>query len=300
MTIEDPLALLGRLRLGREEYCQRLLTQLILDDGYPRWNTESTPSADGLQFLAMLEELSFGAAGPWRSPVYVDELDLPRRHDAEKGCAPDLALRDEQRLWLVELKTEAGSHRADQLPAYFELARHHFPGHRIDLTYLTGPLSKPGPVVPVGCRYAHVTWDQVLPLVDTVWGELPGVHGETADMLQAVLKDLGAPWRSWRDTRLGVAAVVEVTDPVAAALALARATGADHQQRALHHRPGSLEALQQLRLDVAEAIRSAGAATLNVRPWLWQVKSGGRPLTVAGDELGYELRLSWYVSPTGG
>src|SRR5262245_26546753 len=143
MTIEDPITLLARLKLGREEYVQRLLTQLILDADYPRWNAESTPSADGRRFLAMLEELSFGSAGSWDDPVFIDELDLPKRSDDEKGSAPDQALRDGKRLWLIELKTEAGSHRADQLPAYFELGGHHYPSHQLDLTYLTGPLDKP-------------------------------------------------------------------------------------------------------------------------------------------------------------
>ena len=58
MAIEDPHQLLGRLKLGREEYCQRLLTMLILDDAYPRWNTRSAASPDGLRFLGLLEELS--------------------------------------------------------------------------------------------------------------------------------------------------------------------------------------------------------------------------------------------------
>ena len=35
--LEDPVRLLGRLRLGREEYCQRLLTMLILAGPYPSW-----------------------------------------------------------------------------------------------------------------------------------------------------------------------------------------------------------------------------------------------------------------------
>lgn len=35
-AFEDPASLLGRLKLGREEYCQRLLTMLILDGPYPR------------------------------------------------------------------------------------------------------------------------------------------------------------------------------------------------------------------------------------------------------------------------
>ena len=43
MTIEDPDVLLRRLRLGREEYCQRLLTMLIIGDAYPRWNSVNHP-----------------------------------------------------------------------------------------------------------------------------------------------------------------------------------------------------------------------------------------------------------------
>lgn len=38
MRDEDPAALAGRLRLGREEFCQRLLTTLILGGTYPKWN----------------------------------------------------------------------------------------------------------------------------------------------------------------------------------------------------------------------------------------------------------------------
>ena len=60
--MEEPHALLRRLKLGREEYCQRLLTMLILDADYPRWNTRSVPSPAGLAFLRALDELSFGAA----------------------------------------------------------------------------------------------------------------------------------------------------------------------------------------------------------------------------------------------
>ena len=60
--VEDPHELLRRLKLGREEYCQRLLTMLVLDADYPRWNTRNTPSPAGLTFLRALDELSFGAA----------------------------------------------------------------------------------------------------------------------------------------------------------------------------------------------------------------------------------------------
>lgn len=150
MALEDPGELLGRLRLGHEEYVQRLLTMLILDAPYPRWNSAHPPSPRGAQFLESLEELSYGDAGPWTEPDFVDELDLPGRHDGERGSAPDWAVRDGRRLWMIELKTEAGSHRPAQLPAYYELGRHHHPAHRIDLTYLTGPLRKDPPPAPGG------------------------------------------------------------------------------------------------------------------------------------------------------
>ena len=52
------------------------------------------------------------------------------------------------RLWLIELKTEAASHRPHQIPYYFQLGAHHFPKHAVDITYVTGPLLKPAPPRP--------------------------------------------------------------------------------------------------------------------------------------------------------
>lgn len=42
LTMEDPDELLRRLRLGREEFGQRLLTMLLLDGPYPRRNKQQT------------------------------------------------------------------------------------------------------------------------------------------------------------------------------------------------------------------------------------------------------------------
>jgi hypothetical protein len=128
---EPPRHLLGRLRLGREEFCQRLLTMLILDGPYPKWNSRSLPSPAGKRFLAGLHRLSFGA-GDWPPDgIFVDEFELPKRHDAEAGGAPDWAVLWPDRLWIVELKTERASHRAAQIPSYFELGRHHHPARRL-------------------------------------------------------------------------------------------------------------------------------------------------------------------------
>lgn len=297
MEIEGPDELLRRLRLGREEYLQRLLTMLILEAPYPRWNSRSRPCDRGLRFLEALEQLSFRMVSSWSEPHFVDELDLPRRHDDEPGSSPDWALLDAERLWMIELKTEAGSHRTAQLPAYYELARHHFPAHRIDLTYLTGPLAKDPPVVPGGSRYAHVTWDDVFPLVADTWSES---YHEHVVMIGVVLAGLGTPWTQWRAQRLAASDLADsdlaawsgAPDPVAAGIELARETALDHQQRALDVPLDDLETLQRVRIELRDTLLDEPDLA-SVKPWLWQPTSGGRPLTSNGAEVGYELRLSW-------
>src|SRR4029453_16823025 len=92
VMLEDPLQLLGRLRLGREEYCQRLLTMLVLAGPYPRWNSRRRPSERGGRFLQALDALSFGDMVWDGRPLFVDEFDLPKRHELEPGYAPDYGL----------------------------------------------------------------------------------------------------------------------------------------------------------------------------------------------------------------
>lgn len=301
MSIEHPEVLLKRLRLGREEYCQRLLTMLLLNDAYPRWNTRSGLSPEGLTFLAALDALAFGEAGELTDAAFVDEFDLPARPTDARGCAPDYAVVTPGRLWLIELKTERHSHRNDQIPRYYELARHHHPKVRVDLTYLTGPGLKPD-VEPSGSeRFAHVTWDDVVPLVESTWTQRTEEQRLLIDQLLDVLGGLGTPWREWRADRLSVPPEPEYDerDPEQDALTLARATASDRQQRALDFEATDLEQLKELRADVAELIGNSGDNALrHVRPWLWSAStSGGEPLTEAGSTLGFELRLSWYKSP---
>ena len=62
---EDPDALLLK-KLSREEYCQRMLTSLILGARYPNWNTRNRPSTNGERFLVRLYDRAFAAS-----------LDLP-------------------------------------------------------------------------------------------------------------------------------------------------------------------------------------------------------------------------------
>jgi hypothetical protein len=272
---------------------------LILDDTYPRQNTRTEPSPAGLRFLGLLEELSFGEAPAWTDPIFVDELDLPGRTEWEQGGAPDQSLQDQSRLWLIELKTEAGSHRPAQIPLSFELGRHHYPRHRIDITYLTGRLSKGAPPIPDGCRFAHVTWAEVMPLVGDVWSDRSPTHRDVVRALGGVLDGLDEKWLAWRTERLEAGPISEPpSDPADDALQVARLTAVDHQQRGLDFAPANLEELQALRLEVLRRIKaSSDSALVHVVRSLWCWASRGQALTGAGRELGYELRLSWYKMP---
>ena len=280
--MEDPDALRRRLKLGREEFCQRLLTMLILEADYPRWNAKSSPSPRGLSFLGALDTCSFGPSDLGEDVSFVDEFDLPARHPGERGCAPDWAVLDGQRLWLIELKTEVASHRKGQLASYFELARHHHPGSRLDLTYLTPPLELRDVEPPAECRLEHVTWDQVMPLVRDSWRDRTGVVARIVDALETALASIGTPWSTWRQERIDA--------PVAAGLDQGILTSRDGRQRAIDHEFGSLEEMQETRLALRDRLAGEGS---DVQPWIWRAESsGGRPLTPTGERVGYELRLS--------
>jgi hypothetical protein len=307
---EAPVDVLSRLKLGREELCQRLVTTLIVGGTYPRWNSRSTPTPEGAEFLRRLDELSFGEATPPLAMVFVDELELERRADGEKGAAPDWAVIWPSRLWIIELKTEHGSHRQDQLPYYFELGAHHFPGRPVDITYLTGPLAKPAPPVGDGQRYAHLMWDSVVPLVREVWGSDgdPRVRGYV-DTLATVVDGLEDSWSAQRSALTGTATpdvlgrvtTLDSTPPAPAGtdlMSLIEATAADGMQRGVPCDSSSLDDVLALRQEARELILQAPAhsAVRHVMPWLWSgpETTSGAALTDGGAEHGYEVRLSRY------
>jgi hypothetical protein len=286
-AIEDPWALLRRLKLGREEFCQRLLTMLILEAAYPRWNTRSIPSKRGVQFLRRLDELCFGGTDVDEEALFVDELELVSRDGAEPGCAPDYAVLSTSRIWIIELKTEAASHRANQIPDYFAYAQHHHPDLSVDITYLSPPYRGSALQAPDGSRFAHVTWDDVLPLVDEVWGRSGRPHENVADALAQAISGGDERWSGWRATR--------TDDPVATGLDVARRTDADGRQRAIDHPFATLEELEAARIELRDALVETDSQS---RPWVWRAAtSGGDALTATGTEHGYELRVSRYSSP---
>jgi hypothetical protein len=302
--------LLARLRLGREEYCQRLLTMLALDGPYPKWNTESPLAPEGTAFFESLDAASFGT-GPWQAaPAFVDEFDLPARDDQEPGGAPDYALIWPDRLWMIELKTERASHRGGQLDQYLTLARHHHPGRRIDLTYLTPAMPTPAPETHPGVRFAHLTWDGVRPLIESSLGSGSPAQRAACGGLLSALDSIGRNWSQWRAEQLQAAPPALAAAPsesvppsddevLAMGLQTAERTAHDGMQRGLDIDVGSLQGLKNLRMLLKGAIgdRAEGDPVRQVRLWLWQAgRSGGSPLTGFGVEYGYELRASRYQS----
>lgn len=317
MVYEDPAALLRRPNLGREAYFQHLATSLIIDEPYPRaYNTRWTPGRHGLSFLQSLWNLSFDVPWPDGSLVFADEFDLPARSDNERGRGPDWAVLWRDLVWIIELKTERGSHQPDQIPAYFDLGRHHHPACRVWLTYLTPSATYAFDAPGDWARYAHVTWPHLDETIASIWGACPdSTQQACADALREAIGELHLTQPQWKD-RHGVpgqtasrwpstprqaSAVPDVDHaaliaPMDAAIALAELTAKDGRARALDWEADDLDALYQLRASVRERLAATEdeSPLRHVMPWLWRLASSGAPMTTAGAATGYELRLSRY------
>jgi len=283
MTWEDPDKLL-RFKFGREEYCQRMLTSLILASPYPKWNSHSVPSAKGLEFLERLYRTTY--EGELSTPLeFIDEFNLPAFEKEARDGAPDYAILTPDRLWIIELKTEAASHRKDQMPYYRTLARHQYPDLKLDLLYLTSDMARQDAGAFTDCRFAHLYWSEILDLIPGTWGESDNSEEQLlAVALQRELGNLGRPSKTFTME----AAVIRE------AIKLASDVQRDGKQEAVEVTAGGLEDLIDIRARIAEAIIRDGEMP-NVRPWIWyETSSGGKALTALGRSVGCELRLSRY------
>lgn len=317
-----------RLKLGREEFLQRVLTTLIVGGDPPPWNAARTPSGHGIRFLHRLDILAHGDAKQARATpdpdVFVDEYLLPKVEESAMNGWPDWAVLWPDRVWVIELKSEPGSHRADQLPYYLRLAAVAHPTSQVDLTYITGPLTKPAPALSDGQRYSHLQWTQVLPLVEDVWGTdgRPEVRAYV-EAARTVIENLATLRPSeQRQAITGMipsapipaeprssppAELPKVPLPATLAsgevtsedglLALAQATAADGCQRGTGATsPADLERLRDTARVQINTLPDDDP-TRFVMPWLWKADSTtGRALTPEGEEFGYELRFSRYKS----
>jgi len=328
-TLETLQYLVEHTRLGREEVAQRLLTSLILGDRYPANDRRTTPSPAGVDFLRRLHGRALGRPWPGKDMYFVDELRLGPRHPGEDACWPDQAVIWPTHIWLIELKAEAGSHSYGQVADQIERARHHHPGSTVEHLYLTGPGSKSDDLEPSAeFRVAHLFWDDVVGLIEDVWGfDTATDAGRTADGLRALISDLGHPVAGWRDRvlpgwtdrsprrrrvdgtqlpspeslprdqvpPLATAAASATLDD---AIQIAEQVAADHHMRAVPIGSGNPAAVasfvDQLRGQLS--LRDPGDPVRHVVVWPWRPETGGRARTAEGAAGGHEVRCSWYAT----
>jgi hypothetical protein len=283
MAWEDPDMLLKK-KLGREEYCQRMLTSLILGRTYPHWNSRNRPSENGMLFLCRLHEKAFRTRLEGQCD-FVDEFELPPKHDDEKGGAPDYAVFSAKNLLIIELKTEVGSHREGQLPSYAELAAHHYPGLQIEIIYITPDMETTVSAALGNVPFKHLFWSEIATLVQQCWGNsLHAGEGLLNEALQREIASLKTPARRFRMNAQIIREAIRLSPMV-------QETGV---QSGIEVTAGGLEDLMYLRVRIREMLARTDGVK-NVRPWIWYAKtSGGTALTTQGHEVGCELRLSRY------
>lgn len=285
MNWEDPDQLL-KLKLSREEYCQRSLTSLILRGPDPGHNKHERVSDAGHKFLTKLYTLTKGN-GLGRELKFVNEIKLSGEKLEQPNGWPDYGVVTDRLLWIIELKTEAKSHKPSQLASYQALGKSNYPQHDFDLLYLTPEMNRISPSDFHDCRFAHFFWSEILKLIAGTWSGSP--HAEERRLCRVLvdeLSDLGTVPGVFRSRR----------DVVGDALTIAANVQETGQQQAVEIVADGMEGLVELRSRIGRALeRSADAP--NVKPWIWNTESsGGKALTEMGSMVGFELRLSKYKS----
>lgn len=293
-------------RMGREQVIQRALSTLIIGHCNFRGNRPEPPCRRGVTFLTELMANAFDLELPV-GIEFIEELELPRRHDDEMSGYPDHAIIAAGLLVLIELKTETSSQRRGQLRHYATLAAHHYcePGQAIHLLYVTPPMDVPHlQALPDGVRFVHLTWAPVSDLLEQIWGDECERAVQLSRWLRRVHNQEPSPSRAESGESPAADEELQELGPFAQAvinLALREAarvqtTGVQSAVDLWLGDPEHLELLRLLlrrRLEPGLCFENAGLT--HVRPWLWnEATSGGDPLTAAGASYGYELRLSRY------
>lgn len=318
MTLPNPI-LEREARAGQEGFVHYLFTCLLLGGRPPGGNQGCGPSARGGRLLAAIDERCFdiepAPLGSAQSVIW--EMQLDRRHPDEGLRYPDIGVLAEDRLILFELKTQPGSVREGQVEEYLDRGLHHFPGHQVDLIYLTR--DRIAGITPLTdrSRYANLTWAQVGPFVDRIWPEIVDEESALAHYFADYLRDrladravtrgaavTGPTPATNRSTSFVVPVelgpVPEPSGPPSLEMALAVASMVldDGVQRVYEYPWPSRDGALAFRADVRDAARAAGMDRLDA--WVWRPESTGKPLSPLGIQTGIELRLSRLSRPRGG
>lgn len=311
-TTGFPNVIAERLRLwkqGRDAFVHRILTLLFIGRSPDPWNLPCRLSLNGARFLRLIDEVLFGEE--WETPEeFYWEYKLPKRPDDKETGWPDFAALWTDRVLMIELRTEVGTHRDAQVEWYLQLAAHNYQGRAVDLIYVTPePTSGRRMNLPDLGRVRNCSWIEMAKIIEVAWGKLPGEEAANAMVFAHYLQGIGrvneAPasvvplGTKTRKKQLG-----EMLGPVEEPLdedtweqivETIYTVADDGEERALELPLLAQESAKELRrriradVDTSDDLRDVAA---NLELWIWHESQGGEALSEAGLESGCEIRLS--------
>lgn len=278
------------------------------------WFLPYTPTESGRAFLQALWHELFGSEHG-RAQWFVSEYELPvplewRDQIPFTYRCPDFACGDDERVLIIELKTERGSYSAQQMVDYLRLARHRLPVPRIDVALLGPHLPGGDPPHDERQRYAEITWANLPRILQVAFPSddlaerlsaflvvdlaAPGVTPPKPVTRKAATPPAGgggpAPTAAEQEEPPADESAAAVMHALRMAPALAMARSGDNTERGIDVAFESINAARGAQAQVKAALDTAGF-TDRVGVWLWQPSSTGLPTTAAGRETGRELRL---------
>lgn len=284
---------------SREVSVQEVLASLIAGRACA-WFEPYAPTERGRAFLRTLWASAFGDTG--ETSWFVSEYPLPvppewRAEIPFTYRCPDFACGAEDRLLVVELKTERSSYQPQQMADYLRLVRHKLPDCATDVALLAPHRPRATPPHDERQRYAELTWADIPTILADAFGDDP-----RAQRLSTFLAaDLAAPAVAMRDVPPAGPAAQELShgDRVSAAVghalrlapSVATARAGDRTERGIDVAFESSAEARAAKPAISEALTAAGHAD-EISVWLWQPSSAGYPTTPSGHTTGRELRLA--------
>ena len=157
---------------SREESAQVVLAGLLFGVS-PANFLRYPPTPEGVRFLAEVWSAAFGAGPGLHVSWAVNEYRMPVPPDLRGEIpftyrCPDLACGvGEDRVVIVELKTEPNSYDPGQITDYLRLAHRMHPEAHVDVILLATHRPGGSPTRSHNQRYAELTWAEVAPMFGT-------------------------------------------------------------------------------------------------------------------------------------
>lgn len=174
---------------SREVFVQHAVASLLVAGTVQGWNRPHELAEEGLSFIDRLDGELFPPRRKTGTPAFYVNLALHPGEGSAEGGLPDLAVLWRDRLLLVELKTEPGSETEGQIDKYAALGTHHYPGHVVDLVYLT-PREMGRPPRAPGVGYANVTLATAGPWLQAAWKDAAAEDAWAVDQFVDYLRVL--------------------------------------------------------------------------------------------------------------